>query len=190
MRCGPDVESEGRRLFYALWPSDSVAEALALCIARLASRVPGRWVRRENLHLTLWFVGMVAGNQLQRFTHLAELPVGRFTLELTRLRYQRRRRLLWIEPTGIPAALRELETGLRAALADGTESGDRQPLAPHVTLGRNVVPDTSFQTVIEPLVWPIDSLSLVESVLSPGGAQYRVLRRWRLRSMPAEGSMK
>ena len=51
-------EEENQRLFFALWPDEDARERLAT-VARDDST--GRWVSRDNLHVTLAFLGAVVG---------------------------------------------------------------------------------------------------------------------------------
>lgn len=191
MLFGPERASatDAHRIFYALWPTDAVRDALAACIAGIKG-MRARWVPRDKLHLTLWFVGAVTPAQLQRCSEVPGIPGLPFTLTFTRLRYQRRRQLLWVETEAVPSELSALETGLRNSLTGAECCGDPRPLLPHVTLGRKAVVQSPLPREIEPIRWPVDSVVLVESVLHPAGASYHVLRRWPLCSIPPEGSMK
>ena len=190
MPCRANAPVARHRVFYAVWPTDSVRSALSHCIQRLAGKTKARWVPPENLHTTLRFIGSVSATQLERMCSQSELDAEAFTLQLTRLRYRPRRELVWLEPSVVLPEWVALGASLRAALGSDCESNNERPSAPHVTLGRKVCVTAPLPRAVQTIVWPVESVVLVESTLRPSGAEYHVLRRWRLRATPAGGSMK
>jgi 2'-5' RNA ligase len=178
------------RVFFAVWPNEGVRAALAASILGLGRHASGSWVRPENFHITLRFIGAVFPAQLDRLCRLPELEARVFTLRLTQLRYQRRRQLLWMEPRVVPREWIGLEAGLSAALGSSSEIDDARPAAPHVTLGRKVEVTALLPPAVSPIDWPVESVLLLESTLRPSGSEYSVLRRWHLRTTPAGSNMK
>jgi len=78
------------RVFFALWPDDGVRDALhreaQVCAPELRRRV----MRRENVHLTLVFVGDVAAERLDELGSVAGAIAGHsFELVLDQLGYWR-----------------------------------------------------------------------------------------------------
>ncbi|RYU58991.1 RNA 2',3'-cyclic phosphodiesterase [Methylolobus aquaticus] len=190
MPCEADAARARHRVFYALWPSDGVRAALEASVRELAQHAQARWVRAENFHITLRFLGSVSPAQLEYLCHQREPDAASFTLQLNQLRYRRRRQLLWMEPSVVPSAWGELEASLRAALDRGSANPEALAPIPHVTLGRKVCLTVPFPPATPTIIWPVESVVLVESTLRPSGSEYCVLRRWRLQSTPAGGSMK
>src|SRR5690606_10650260 len=63
-----DAEKSGvrHRVFYALWPDEETRASLARATRHAVRRCGGRPIRRENLHITLAFLGSVDETGLQR----------------------------------------------------------------------------------------------------------------------------
>ncbi len=133
------------RCFYAIELPASVRVSLGAAQKHLARAAPGavRWVPAANLHLTLVFLGDVAGDLLGPLARVADGAArggAPFTLRAGGLGYfgpARVPRVLWAGVAGAPTAL----TRLRQALADGAAAAtgapeEARPYHPHITLGR------------------------------------------------------
>ncbi len=167
------------RVFFALWPDDGVREALHREAQMLHRDTGGRAMRRENLHLTLVFVGDVAVGRLDELKSVAGTISGSsFELVLDRLGYWRHNRIVSASPLTVPEALCELVSSLEGRLKQAGFEFDRRPYAPHIPLLR----DGRVARGPGPLHldWPVGDFALVESVQGPRGAEYRVLARWKL----------
>lgn len=167
------------RVFFALWPDDGVRDALDIHARQLHRGCGGRAMRRENLHLTLVFVGDVAVGRLDELKSAAGAVCGSsFELVLDRLGYWRHNRIVWASPLTVPEALRDLVSSFEGRLKQAGFEFDQRPHAPHVTLLR----DARAPGAPPPLHlgWPVGDFVLVESVQGPRGAEYRVLARWKL----------
>ncbi len=166
-------------MFFALWPEDGVRDALYREAQALHRSCGGRAMRRENLHLTLVFVGGVAVERLEALKSVAgTLRGSSFGLVLERLGYWRHNRIVWASPLTVPETLRELVSSLEGRLEQAGFEFDARPFAPHVTLLR----DARAPGIPAPLHldWPVGDFVLVESEREPRGAEYRVLARWKL----------
>ena len=167
------------RVFFALWPDDGVRDALHREAQVLHRNCGGRAMRRENVHLTLVFVGDVAVGRLDELRSVAGAIAGHsFELVLDQLGYWRHNRIVWAAPKSVPGPLREIVTALENGLNQAGFDFDRRPYAPHITLLR----DARAPGVTGPLRldWPVGDFVLVESAQGPRGAEYRVLARWKL----------
>ena len=163
------------RLFVAVWPSEEVLDKVA-SLPRPA--VEGlRWTTRDQWHVTLRFLGRVAGVEpvSEGLAGLVLAPVaavlgpalGRFD-----------QRILHIPVRGLePVA---------AAVVDATrhvgDPPDERPFHGHLTLARV---NKGTRVDLRPLAgrsmqanWEVDALCLVESHLSSSGARYEVLERF------------
>lgn len=178
----PEPVAERRRVFFALWPDKAALEKVDQIGKQLHAMGGGRRMRREGLHLTLAFIGEVPAERLDILRQAAERVVApAFTLRLDRLDCWRHKRIAWAGCSEPPLQLLTLvgqvferlgEAGLPLAGGDYTA---------HVTLLRNVhcagctpLPD------FEPIDWAVSEFVLAESTLSPEGARYAVIDRWRL----------
>lgn len=145
-------------------------------------------MRRETLHMTLAFLGEVDPARLAAAQAVASgLPsVAPFDLAIDRLGCWRHNHIVWAgceAPPALGALADGLAEGLRAA---GFRLDDR-PFAPHVTLLRDARCPEALPAPEKPVAWPVGEFVLVESRLSPKGADYAVLARYPLASdrMPA-----
>jgi RNA 2',3'-cyclic 3'-phosphodiesterase len=175
------------RLFVALALPDMVAEGLVL----LEGGVPGaRWSRREQLHLTLRFIGEVDGRDAASIDDaLAAIRAPRFQLELKGIGEfgGKNPRALWTgvrDDTAVLHLQRKIETALQRI---GLRPEERK-FAPHVTLAR--LRGTPRDRVITFLVthalyasppFDVNSFILYTSQMTPNGSIYTPERSYTLR---------
>lgn len=136
-------------------------------------------MRRDNLHLTLVFLGTVARAKIPQLEALAAQPGGvEFDLEFGIIGYWRHNRIVWAAPHSTPEPLRGRVAALEQALQQAGYQFDRRPYAPHITLLR----DARAPAALPPLAfdWPVRDFVLMESVRGAPGSQYHVLARWAL----------
>ena len=168
--------AETVRLFFALWPSSDLQGKLAAWARQVAGR--GRAMRRENLHLTLAFLG---DTEAALEPDLVALAAGvRFApirLPLDRVGYWKHNRIIWCGASEEPQALAALVEGLRAQLDAAGIRYDHKPFVSHVTLVRNAAGLPAAPAWV-PLVWDAGDFALVSSVRVEGRVAYQVLRRF------------
>nr|VFJ77833.1 MAG: 2'-5' RNA ligase [Candidatus Kentron sp. FW] len=172
-------EPDTRRLFFALWPTNSVRRALAE-IARGIS-CGGKPVPVGNFHVTLVFLGPVDTMRQDCVERIATeiSDVGPFHLRLDRLGSFARAGIVWSGTTNTSPGLISLVTKLNQGLADCGFQPERRAFTTHVTLFRKA--DKWVENIPhDPVEWPITDFCLVESSTLPTGARYRVLHRWQL----------
>jgi 2'-5' RNA ligase len=158
---------------------------------------PMRWTGRDNIHLTLKFIGEVddelaakAGEALAA----ACIPAAPFRLRLMgfgKFPAADGLDVLWAGVEASPA-LDSLFAGVEAALRPLGIEPDTRPFHPHVTLGRNKAPSMrggtarfDFGTLFSLLAEkgglflgesPVDSFQLFSSRLAPAGPVYAILK--------------
>lgn len=179
-----DSKGETQRLFLALWPDAAVRGA----VAGLARQwVPdGRLIPPKNLHVTLAFLGDVAGEAMLRVRSLgANLEVAAFSLDLDRIGCWPRQRISWIAPSHAPAMLGRLNQELIQKLREAGFSVPGRRFAPHMTIARRSAPH-AFHNV-SPIVWSIERISLIRSRLELAGAHYQILCEWPLQPRNTRG---
>jgi 2'-5' RNA ligase len=171
--------SERQRLFFALWPSEALREALAP-LHKLKRECGGRAVATAKLHITLNFLGSIDGDTRDCLEQAAaEIAVPPFELILDQFGYWRRPRVVWFGCGETPDPLRQLVSELNRAIEGCGLQPERRPYHAHLTLLRK-----ARQAPIEAapkLRWPLTEFVLVESITNPEGVEYRVLRRWPLK---------
>lgn len=178
----PNTQPEIQRLFFALWPDEETREQ----VWRLSARVDGRTgkrVARENLHITLNFLGSVTEAQRLCVEGSADRVRGTpFTLILDRLGYWRRPKVLWLSGQSPPPLL-DLVRQLNGCLPGCGLAQEDRPFQAHLTLMRKV--RRAPQPIeVPPIPWGVGGFVLVRSDTRPEGVRYEVLRRWPL-DLPA-----
>ncbi len=151
-----------------------------------------RWVKTENIHLTLQFLGDTPTRDLQAIEEVlrqvctAHRP---FVLEFGALGCfpnVHSPRVVWIgveEPTG---ELMRLQRGITTAMSGFGFRADRKQFAPHLTLGRvkrhgSARERRTLGAIIGPTVvsqtpaMRVDAVSFIRSQLRPSGSVYTTL---------------
>ena len=164
--------ADSLRLFYALWPDDDVREQLLA----LQSRVNGRKVAPENLHMTLAFLGQQSRDLLPILGQaMDELSFNTMTLEIDRLGYFQKPQVAWVGPSIAPQALLDLQRALTDKLMQlNVPLKAVEGFKPHVTLAR----DATAPAVADApsIVWRVRRMALIASTSKPGGVSYMPLR--------------
>jgi 2'-5' RNA ligase len=178
------------RAFVAIKVDPGVAERIAAVQSELDKSLKGiRWVKAENLHLTLKFLGSVGA---EKVTPIAEALDGaldstpRFSVACRGLGVFpdiRRAKVLWAGLDGEP--LIDLAAKVEDALEPIGFAREKRGFKPHLTIGRwrdaAGRPDT-LRRELEPRqrqdfgVSKMNEVIFFQSVLKPGGAVYTPLR--------------
>lgn len=164
---------------------DALAGYVAICAG---SHPEFRWVRPDNLHLTLRFIGAADPALLADLTsRLRSRRWPAFELALGGIGSfgsGRMKRVLWLGLVAgaEPAARLALEVEA-ACVAAGFEP-DPRPFRAHITLARarerRGAPAPALRTVPALPPWPPADFVLYQSKLGPGGAEYVPLERFPL----------
>ncbi len=180
------------RLFVACELPEVLLSSLAGIQADLRERagVQLRWVRPEGIHLTLKFLGEVDESRLDRIEAALAGSVEPFDVGIRAVKLGgfggRGLRVIWVGLEGNLDELGELAQVVERALVPAGFEEESRPFRPHFTLAR--VPDrlgngqrrelselvAAFELPAMPSV-RLSQLSLVRSVLGPGGARYETL---------------
>lgn len=166
------------RLFVALSIPDSVAQSLLL----VQGGVPGaHWQTREQLHLTLRFIGEVDGRDARDIDDaLSAISAPSFTLALKGVGEfgGKKPHAIWAgvnDRTAVDHLNRKIETALQRI---GLEAETRK-FTPHVTLARlraapvgRVMDWLSDHAMYESIQFPVSKFCLYSSTLTPNGSVY------------------
>ncbi len=188
------------RGFVAVLLPDGVRSRLAATAVELRARAPGlAWVRAENLHLTLRFLGDLEPLALERAreaVQAAATAIDPFTVALGGLGgfpSTRAPRVVWAGVATGGEGLRALHAALEAALVARGIPGEGRAYHPHVTLARArdprgagglgsaLGPGPGFGEV------RVTALHLMRSELDPRGARYSVLTEAPLAALSGGG---
>ena len=177
----PERSSATRRLFFALWPDAALRATAAVRVATLAPAGVGRPQRPDQLHVTLVFLGAVAEARIADVHAVAAgVTAAPFAVELDRLEYWRKPRVLSLCASVVPPVLETLVERLRRELAARELPTESRPYVPHLTLARKVVRYEPSSGTVEPLRWPAPAITLVESRNVDSGSHYEPLASWPL----------
>jgi 2'-5' RNA ligase len=183
------------RTFIAVHIPDSVRRDIGAMVNRLRSAggADVKWVRPENLHLTLKFLGDVEEGRIPAVgtgveTAVSSMPAFNLALGGTgAFPNARRPSVLWI---GVPLGAEPM-----AALAGHVESAldrlgferEKRPFSAHLTIGRVRPPGNAGSTVermaetgFKSDPFTVDTIHLMKSELQRSGAEYTVLRTIKL----------
>lgn len=165
---------------------DKIAEQLRSLDARVT------WVRPQNFHITLKFLGEIAPAMLEDLKSLGARAAAagqKFELlfdTLGAFPTVQRPRVLWIGTSQIPQEILSLHERLESALTKMGFEAEKQ-FTPHVTVGR-IKDERSVRGLAQLFsrIGPfacrarITHLTLMESQLSPSGAIYTPVATWEL----------
>jgi RNA 2',3'-cyclic 3'-phosphodiesterase len=180
------------RLFIAIKISPEIQQAIAALLQEFRVLAPQiKWVRAENLHITLKFLGETPDQKLSplqnalsgiRFDQSVNLVIhglGFFPND-------RRPKVLW---AGMQASqnLQSLAANIDAEVHRLGFPNEERPFAPHLTLARLQslrIPPNLLQTIHSKSAQNFGSLRtgefhLIQSHLKPTGAEYTTLQSFR-----------
>ena len=181
------------RVFIALELPAEAKQALEGVIQKLRTNLPSnvRWVNPSGIHLTLKFLGDIdstlVAEILEAMKYAALATQGeRFSLRLSGLGLfpnPEQPRVLWAGLDGNLDALRALQEGVDEAMAKLGFAKERRPFSPHLTLGRvrdgataalrrRVTSSLTTMQMEDGEPWVPESVHLIQSTLTPQGAQY------------------
>jgi 2'-5' RNA ligase len=172
------VTDSQHRVYFALWPDATRRAAIATAVAPTLAAIGGRSVMADDLHVTLAFLGGVASSALATLARIgATLAAPAVTIKFDQPQWWSGSRAFVVAASSPPAALMELQDGLRRSIAAAGLSVDAREYRPHLTLARGV-PARPLPTPSLSLDWPVGAVALVESVGGTVGARYRPLALW------------
>ncbi len=200
------------RLFVAIELPQTWLEGLAETQARMKAALAAdattaalrlRWVRPEGIHLTLKFIGEVEPERLEPIREqlgsaVPEVPEATLSLAgVGSFEDRRAPRVIWAGIQTEPAqTLLRLAESIETWLAAAGVPRERRGFRPHLTLAR--LPDglsdaqreraaaiTTAVTPAELSPFRIEGVSLMRSLLGPGGARYERLGYWPKRPLQA-----
>jgi len=168
------------RLFFALWPTPEDCEELLRRGKPWLSKANGRAVSRENLHITLAFLGNVNGEQQDCLAdYVAQIDIPSFTLCLEQLAYWPKPQVVWAGPVHTPEAFGALARAIKTGAQTCGLSPDMRAAMAHLTLKRKVTRAAPMQT-ITPLCWQVTRFYLVKSTTYASGPVYERVQHWPL----------
>lgn len=168
-----------RRVFFALWPDDDVRQKIVNAFNQSPqSKLKGRIMRPENLHLTLHFIGNVSEEKLACLDQAAQIVmVDPFEITLDQYGHFDKAKIFWMGCQSMSDRLKKLHSYLGDSLAGCDYQADKRPYVPHVSLLRKVVQPGEIVD-FESIDWQVNEFALIESLFTEEGVKYEVIRRY------------
>jgi RNA 2',3'-cyclic 3'-phosphodiesterase len=183
------------RLFVAIVPPPAALEELAGAVDPLrAARPELRWTTAADWHLTLAFLGEVAGEVLPELGRRLERAAARHPAQQLAITGggafpgRTRARVLWAgiqAGPGLAALAASVAAGARRAGAPPPDEGRRYRA--HLTLARcrepaSLTAETEALTALAGTPWTATDIHLIRSNLSRKPSRYEELGAWPLRA--------
>lgn len=166
------------RLFLAIVPDNRIKDELCMVQKRLQIQgVKGNFTTRENMHLTLAFIGEYndPGYVSEVLSHIDYEPV-RLVID----GFGSFGDLFWIgikEDKGLLTNVKRI----RRALADNSIPFDKKKFTPHMTIARKIQYDKSFPTDAPfPAAMDVECISLMRSDRGKSGMIYTVVDEYEI----------
>jgi len=158
--------------------------------------LPCRWTKKENLHITLVFLGYLTDEEIleaSRITKEIATKHRSFPIELTKIIYgptdKKTPRMVWVEGSR-SKELTELQKDLEDAFFENFQQIQKENrfYTPHITLGRiktwqfrQIEPEERPQIDEEiNLSFEVNSIEVMESQLKRSGPEYNILESYQL----------
>lgn len=185
-----------RRVFIAINLPEDIKKELISYQSRWPD-LPCRWTKKENLHVTLAFLGYLADEEILKTCKIAKEAASRnesFFINLKKIIYgppKKTPRMVWAEgekSIELGKLQKDLESSL-AGLSTELENERGRGYVFHITLGRlrqwefrQIEPEERPQVNEEiNLSFEVNSIEVMESQLKRGGAEYTILEKCPLR---------
>ena len=186
------------RIFIAINLPENVKKKLAE-FQSIWPELPIRWTKKDNLHITLKFLGYISEEELLEVCQLATQVAERnepFSISLKKIIYGPPKktppRMVWVEGERSEEFAR-LRDDLESSLLGSDKvrfSAEKRAFSPHITLGRvrvfewrQMEPEERPEVGEEiNLTFEVNSIEVMESQLKKGGSEYFVLESCQLKS--------
>lgn len=185
-----------KRIFIAIDISDDAKRVITAHVNALRTDFPRTrvaWVKSENLHLTLKFLGNVNRNVLADISgsvRFAARKTPRFKLRIERKGVfpgKRNPRILWFGIEDETGLLMDLYKRIEARFEKIGIEKEARTFKPHLTIARLRLPRSSRDAAaghldrrFDPVEFGVSSVKVYESELRPTGAAYRVVSEHQL----------
>ena len=170
------IESSNDRLFIAIWPNSEVRGQLSKFQKKFHLNKFGRCIPAQNFHITVLFLGNALSEKTPELIDIVnEMKVQPFSIELNHVGSWPRNSVAWVGCSQTPPELIEISRQLRKKLKLKKE---RRKFVPHITLARKF--QRKIHHKIEPILWSVNEVTLVRSILSSAGAHYTIIAKSQL----------
>ncbi len=162
--------------------------------------LPCRWAKKENLHITLMFLGYLSEEELMTVCEEVSKAAAKnepFSLNLEKIVYGPPKKspphFVWAEgekSVELGKLQKDLEDSLLSS-PSGQIKKESRPYSPHITLGRirmwdfrRIEPEMRpeiNEEISDRMTFEVNSIEVMESELKRGGPTYTVLESYLLK---------
>ncbi len=191
-----NMAAERMRLFVALDIPEEVRERIAVAVERVRGRCPeARWVKPQNLHLTLKFIGSFAVAEMDKLegelSRIAERSRP-FTAALAGcggFPASGKARVVWVGMSRGEEEASLIAKRLDDDLKKLDVKAEERPFRGHLTIARLRIPRDCRAVIssleeelqgLEKMPFEVREMTLYRSILSPSGPVYHPLQRLSL----------
>jgi len=189
---------EKRRIFIAINLPESIKEELIAFQERF-QELPARWVKKENLHITLAFLGYIKEEKLSQIIEMAKKVALRhdpFSINLIKVCYAPPKvslpRMVWAvgeKSKELERLQEDVKNSLISLGIPQLEKEVERNFIPHITLARIRKWEFRQMEIDERpeineeinLKFEVKSIEVMESHLKKTGAEYEVLKSFSLK---------
>lgn len=181
------------RIFIAINLPENIKneiEALILELKKKNKRATVKWVERENLHLTLHFLGSITDEQIETIKLILEkraMESGPIELEMGLVGAfpnLQEPRVVFIDAKEKTGQLVRLVKNIGQDLINQGFEVDNRPWQSHITIGRIKNQSGKLEGIdheyIIGKIWPAKSIDLMESELTSDGPNYKIVASYKL----------
>ena len=171
------------RLFLAIYPPASIRDLISRYMGRLEIQSgSGRLVARDNLHITLHYLGEQSEQQQQRICEkMEQIRAHPFGLQFDLIGFWRRPKVIWLGCAQVGRELYGLQQQVCSLAAESTDNRVcSERYTPHITLARKIAHWSSEAIPTDPICFKVEHFSLFDSRSTTEGVQYHEIQRWEL----------
>ncbi len=182
---GFSIRGDGMRLFIAIHLTEEVKVHLSDTISKLSKEsVRGNYIREQNLHLTLAFLGDVPSKRIKEILQCMKMATeGKrsFVIKLDGIgKFEHHRESLYWCGIRKNAKLSYLQYALVTILKEHQVAADDKPFKPHITIGRRCImkpqfDEKTFGKSIPTIGMKVESIHLMSSAQVKGNVYYSSL---------------
>jgi len=182
------------RLFIAINLPEKVQNRLSSYLSKY-QELPAKWTKKQNIHITLLFLGYVKDDEISEILKNTEQIVknhNSFSLTLNKICYgppKKPPRMIWAAGEK-SEELGELQVDLENSLSNLDLKKEKRAYSPHITLARLrrwefKKLDEEERPIIDDdidLTCEVNSIEIMESQLKKTGAEYTTLNSFQLKA--------
>ena len=186
------------RLFIAIELPEDIKDEIVEIEEELRTFWSAKWVERDNIHLTLKFLGEIEDGRIEE--------VKRIVSETSQMNYRlslnleniggfpnlKKPRIIWIGVREVEKRVVNIMENLEEKFIKFGIEPERKKKTPHITIGRikGYLGKYSEKEskVIDGLIYKsrifrVESISVIKSVLTPKGAIHTVIKQYPLKTL-------